>query len=150
MPKKANGSIFHSIAEKLLGIDNTAIPKQQLKAINEILSRFKFDTNTKDKKKLMEVLKKKHLVDSILVAQRNGSIVMDSNGNSIKEAICGTALFNYIQSEMPKSETVLIKGEKDWFMLFPQRENVFIVRAPSSMSCIELKALAKEIEETKK
>jgi len=135
-----------NFAGKILGLDNTEIPKEQLNAISEILSKFHFNTNSKDLRKLLKVLKKKHLVDNICVASKNGSVIAStSNGNSLKEAVIGTALFNYIKSEIPKSETILIKSN-DWYMLMPYKNKIFIVRAPASLSTVEFDALAKEVE----
>jgi len=135
-----------SLATKLLGLDKTEIPKTQLSAISEILSKHNFNTNTTDLKKLLKLLKKKHLVDQICVASRNGSVIASTaNGNGLKDAIIGTAMLNYIKSEIPKSETVLIKSD-EWYMLMPYKNKVFIVRAPASLSTVEFNALAKEVE----
>ncbi|MFH1663801.1 MAG: hypothetical protein ABH986_03245 [archaeon] len=135
------------LAQKLLGLDSTEVPKTQLNAITEMLSKHKFNTNVEDLKKLLSILKKKHLVDHICIASKNGSVIASTaNGNGLKEAIIGTAMFNYIKSEIPKSETVLIKSD-DWYMLMPYKNKVFIVRAPASLSTIEFNALAKEVED---
>ena len=139
--------LFRNFAERVLGLDNTELPEKQLHAICEILSKHNFNTNTNDLKRFLKVLKKKHLVDLICVARRNGSVIAStSNGNGLKEAITGTAMFNYIKSEMPESETVLVKSN-EWYMLMPYKNKVFIVRAPASLSTVEFNALAKEVEE---
>jgi len=136
-----------NFAQRLLGLDSTEIPKTQLNAISEILSKHKFNTNTDDLKKLLKLLKKKHLVDQICIASKNGSVIAStSNGNGLKDAIIGTAMFNYIRSEIPKSETILIKSD-EWYMLMPYKNKVFIVRAPASLSTVEFDALAKEAED---
>jgi len=139
-------NFFKGIAEKLLGLDDSGIPVAQFDAIKEISSRHRFDTDVESIEALMRILKKKHLVNSICVTNRNGSMLASTNGNDLKEAITGTALFNYISSEIPRSETVLIKG-KEWNILFPYKEKIFIVRAGSDLSQVELRALAKELEE---
>ncbi len=136
-----------NFAQKLLGLDNTRIPQTQLTEISEILSKHNFNINTTDLKKLLGLLKKKHLVDNICVASKNGSVIASTaNGNSLKEAITGTAMFNYIKSEIPRSETILIKSN-EWYMIMPYKNKVFIVRAPASLSTIEFNALAKEVED---
>ncbi len=136
-----------NFAQKMLGLDNTELPKTQFSAISEILSKHTFNTNTKDLKKLLKILKKKHLVDMICIASKSGSVIASTaNGNGLKEAITGTAMFNYIKSEIPRSETVLVKSN-DWYMLMPYKNKVFIVRAPASLSTIEFNALAREVEE---
>jgi phosphotransferase system IIB component len=141
----AVSSALKLFARKLLALDETSLPEEQFNAIEEIFSRFKFDLDTKDSKKLIQILKKKHLVDSIAVALNNGSTLISSNGNNLKEVITGTALMNYIKSEIPKSETVLVKSKNDWFMLVPFKGKVFIIRAASNLSIVELKALVEEL-----
>ena len=54
-------------------------------------------------------------------------------------------MFSYIKSELPDSEAVLIKREDSWFMLFALNKKVFIVRAGSDLSGIELRALSLEL-----
>jgi len=136
-----------NFASRVLGLDNTQVPEKQLNAVSEILSKHTFNTNTSDLKRFLKILKKKHLVDLICVAGRNGSVIASTtNGNGLKEAITGTAMFNYVNSEIPKSETILVKSN-EWYMLMPYKNKVFIVRAPASLSTIEFGALAKEVED---
>lgn len=140
--------ILKTIAEKILGLDSTGIPKDQMDAIRELLSKHEFNIDSVDSTKLMKELKRKHLVDLICVTEKNGSVVASSaDGDSVREAITGTALWSYVASEIKGSETILVKA-KDWFMLMPQKEKIYIVRASANLSTIELKALVKEVENT--
>jgi len=138
---------FKRISTKLLGMDETQPAFDQVNAIADMFSHLNFDIETDDLKELVKLLKKKHLVDSIVVTKRNGSVIASTNGEGMKEAITGTALFNYISSEIPKSQSVLIKSKDDWYMIFPFKERIYIVRAGSNLTTIELKALAREVED---
>lgn len=93
----------------------------------------------------LEILKKKHLVDSFVVTNFDGSVVVSSDEDAQSKAIMGTAMLSYIKSELSTSETVLIKKENGWLMLFSLNKKVFIVEAGSELSSIELKALAFEL-----
>jgi hypothetical protein len=138
--------LIKRFAQKLLGLDDTQVPRTQLNSISEMLAKHNFNTNTSDLRKLLKILKKKHLVDNICVATKSGSVIASTaNGNGLKDAIIGTALLNYIKSEIPKSETVLIKSN-EWYMLMPYKNKVFIVKAPAALSTVEFNALAKEVE----
>jgi hypothetical protein len=55
-------------------------------------------------------------------------------------------MLSYIKSELPDSESVLIKREGSWLMLFPLNKRVFIVKAGSELTNIELRALAFELD----
>ncbi len=140
------GTILRGIAGKVLGIDDTRKPVSQFNAITDILSRHRFDLEKEEAKEMLSELKKKHLVDSITVATKHGSPLLSTHKeDSLKEVITGTALFNYVRSEFPGSNTVLVRA-KDWVMLIPSREKVYIVRAGSNLSPVELKAIAKDVE----
>jgi len=141
----ATKNILKKLAGKILNLDDTVRPQAHLKFFEDYLDRFNFDTNTRDSEKFLSVLKKKHLVDDIVVATMNGGSVVSSNGNAISESVTGAALFNYVQSEHPRSETILIKSN-GWYMIFPRNQKLFIVKASSDLSNVELGALAKEIE----
>lgn len=138
--------MLRRFAEVVLDIDSTELPIDQCRALEEFSAKMKFDTDTSDLKKLMGVLKKKHLVDSICVAKLNGSAIASTNGSSGTECILGTSMFKYINSELPKSESVFVKVEGNWLMLMPYDAKMYIVRAPSNLSTIELRAIAKELE----
>jgi hypothetical protein len=123
----------------------SAIPSAQLEFLKDFLSRHKY-VFTQDFEENLVVLKRKHVVDSFLVTNLDGSIIVSSDGNGHTDGIMGTAMLSYIKSELPDSESVLIKRNGSWFMLFPLNKKVFIVRAGSELTNIELKALAFELD----
>ncbi|HLC79323.1 MAG TPA: hypothetical protein VJG83_02725 [archaeon] len=135
------------IAEKVLDIDETSVPVSHMRLFEDYVGRLQFDTKTDDVKEFLGILKKKHLVDDIVVASLNGSAIASSNGSSISQAVSGAALFNYIKSEIPKSEALLVKSNgSGWHMIFPCNRKLYIVKASSDLSTIELRALAKEVD----
>ena len=125
--------------------DSTSKPISQIEFLKDFLSRHKY-VFTQDFEENLVVLKRKHLVDSFLVTNLDGSIIVSSDGNGHTDGIMGTAMLSYIKSELPDSESVLIKRNGSWFMLFPLNKKVFIVRAGSELTNIELKALAFELD----
>lgn len=138
--------LFKGFAAKVIDVDDTALPEEQLNLLSDFLKKHDFEIHSKEIAHIVPILKKKHLVDSILVTNKDGSVVVSSEGNGMREAILGTSLFNYIKSELPKSEGVLIKNKDDWFMLMPYNNLIYIIKSSSDLSTIELKALAKELE----
>ena len=132
-------------AEKVLDVDETVEPTAHIKFLEDYSGRLVFDTRADDVMGFLKVLKKKHLVDEIVVSTLNGSAIASTNGHSVSQAITGAALFNYVKSELPKSETVLVKSN-GWHMLFVYNKKLYLVKAGSDLSNIELKALAKEID----
>ena len=138
-------SVVKGFASKVLAIDDTSLPREQIKFLKEFGASYKFALNTENIAEMFEVLRQKHLVDSIIVTERDGSIIATTEQNGLQAAITGTALFNYVNSELARTETVLIKCSGEWFMVFCFSEKIFVVKAAASLSNIELKALAKEI-----
>jgi hypothetical protein len=125
--------------------DETSKPSSQVEFLRDFLSKHNYIFSD-DFTENLEILKKKHLVDSFIVTNFDGSVVVTSGGDSSQnEGIMGTAMLSYIKSEIPTSEAVLIKKENGWVMLFTLMEKVFIVNAGSELSNIELRALALEL-----
>src|SRR3989338_8836444 len=140
--------LLKRLAERVLDIDDTAQPTAHIKFFEDYLGKYHFDTNTADVKEFLGTLKRKHLVDEIVVSSLNGSAICSTNGNAVSQAVTGAALFNYIKSEIPKSETILIpaNGTNAWHMIFPLNKKLYIVKASSDLSTPELKALGREID----
>jgi hypothetical protein len=124
--------------------DETSRPSSQVEFLKDFLSNHNYIFSD-DFEENLEILKKKHLVDSFVVTNFDGSVVVTSEDSSQNEGIMGTAMLSYIKSEIPTSEAVLIKKEDGWIMLFALLQKVFIVNAGSELSNIELKALALEL-----
>lgn len=138
-------TVLRNVAGKLLDVDDSMAALAQLSVMEDYLAKHKFNTDVFQVTELVKVLKQKHLVDSICVSTSTGTTIATTNGSEVSEAVVGTALFNYISSEIPKSEAVLIKT-KDWYMLLPFKGKIYIVKAAASLSTVELKAIAKEVE----
>lgn len=113
----------------------------QIEFLKDFLSKHNY-VFSKDFSKNLEILKRKHLVESFVVTNFDGSVILSSDSDEQNEGIIGTAMLSYIKSELPQTQTVLIKKEDGWFMLFNLDKKVFIVRAGSELSNIELQALA--------
>lgn len=137
-------NLFKGFAGKVLE-DGTSKPNAQIEFLKDFLSKHKY-VYSQDFEENLIILKRKHLVDSFLVTNLDGSIVVSSEGDGHTEGIVGTAMLSYIKSEMPDSESVLIKRNGHWIMLFPLNKKVFIVKAGSELSNIELRALAFELD----
>ncbi|MBU0662618.1 MAG: hypothetical protein ABH854_00325 [Candidatus Diapherotrites archaeon] len=134
------------IANSILAVDETTVPKEQLDFLYSYTSRFNFEKEVQELNELVRALKKRHMVDSICVSYGNGTCLISTNGNNLSESVTGTALFNYIASELPKSEAVTIKGQDDWYMLLPFRDKIYIIRAGAGLESLEMKAIAKDVE----
>jgi len=139
-------SVFRGFASRVLAIDDTELPRGQIKIIREMLCNHNLELNGNSLAEILVKLRQKHLVDSIIVTKRDGAVVATTEQNGLKAAITGTALFNYVSSELVTPETVLIKSDGDWFMVFLFSEKIFVVKASASLSTTELKALAKELD----
>jgi hypothetical protein len=140
------GGLLRAIASGILEIDDTAVPYEQLEILNDFLSKHRFSFDGKAGANLLAELKRKHMVDSITVIGQSGDLVVSSEGNGHSEGAFAASLLRQIDSELATPETLMIKGIGSWFMVFPFNEKTYIIRAPASLSSIELKALANDME----
>lgn len=140
--------LLKQFAEKVLDVDETTQPTAHIKFFEDYLHRYNFNTNTDNVKSFLATLKNKHLVDDIVVSSLNGSAIASVNGNAVSQAVTGAALFNYVKSEIPKSEAIMIRsnGTGGWHMIFQLNRKLYIIKASSDLSTLELKALAREID----
>ncbi len=143
--------ILRDFAHKVLDIDDTKLPEGQIRLLKDHMAKYKLQMKeSASLKEMVNFLKRKHLVDSICVSEADGSTVISSNGNDLSEAVTATALFNYISSEVPSSEAVMIKANGGWFMLIQSEKKIYAVKAPASLTTVELKALARAVEKALK
>ncbi|MBI4210703.1 MAG: hypothetical protein HY544_04330 [Candidatus Diapherotrites archaeon] len=140
--------LLMQFAEKVLDVDDTEQPRGHIRLLEDYAHRFEFDTDKDDVREFLAVLKKKHLVDDIVVSSLNGSAIASTNGDSVSQAVSGAALFNYVKSEIPRSDAILVKSASGagWHMFFPSNRKLYIVKAASDLSPVEMRALAREIE----
>ncbi|NMA44779.1 MAG: hypothetical protein GX950_03150 [Candidatus Diapherotrites archaeon] len=131
-------------AYKVLDVDTTQKPQDQVDFLQDFLSKHNYIFSNNFEENLM-ILKRKHLVDAFLVTNMDGSVVVSSEGDGINEGLIGAAMFSYIKGELPSSEVLMVKKEDGWFMVMPYNKKIFIVKAGSELSNIELKALAVDL-----
>ena len=139
------GSFARRVAGLVLDIDDTAVPTEQLRLLQDYTTRHRLAETPQELREMVSFLKKKHAVDALIVAYRNGSMLVSSEEDMDTEALTGTALFNYVRAEIPQSDAILVRA-KDWYMLFPFNEKVYILKAGSNLSTIEMHAIAREME----
>lgn len=142
---KGARSLLKRFAEKVLDVDDTSKPESQLRLLEDYSTRFRFEGDSPDLEKFLKMLKKKHLVDEIVVSTLHGSAIGSTNGDSVSQAVTGAALFNYVKSELPKSEALIVKSN-GWHMIFHFGKKLYIIKASGSLTTVELKALARETE----
>jgi hypothetical protein len=134
-------------ALRVLALDDTELPKEQFDFIRDCSQKMmRFEIQPDELKDLMKFVQAKHAVDAILVTNENGSTLASSDGHSVKQALNKTALFNYINSELPNSETVMIRSEKTWHVLFKFEDKIFIINAASRLNRAELQAISREVQ----
>ena len=140
------GNFLSRFAARVLDVDDTVVPKEQIDTLRDFLSRHQFDLSSRKIEKLLNTLKQKHLVDSITVIKQDGDLVISSEGNGVGDAATGAHLLKQISTQVEKPESIMIKLGNQWLMLLPFEDKIYMIKASASLSNIELKALAKEVE----
>ncbi|MFH1752068.1 MAG: hypothetical protein ABH821_03980 [archaeon] len=138
--------LFRGMAERILDLDNSIYPEEQFTTMRDMMRRQDIEFSASDLRELVLNLKKKHVIDSLSISEANGSLMVSSNNNGVREAVTGASLISYVKSEVPKSQAVYIKTDS-WIMLIPYKSKVFIVKAAADLTTIELKAIIKDVED---
>ncbi len=137
---------FTKFAAKVLDFDHTALPEQQFAMIQDVLANETIQIKGSEAKELLSCLKKKHLVNSITVRRIKNGTVFSSSGNGQAESKNASDLMGFATKNFATADIVTMRTEKDWVMLMPFKESIYIIKANSCLSTIELKAIAREIE----
>ena len=137
---------FTKFAAKVLDFDHTALPEQQFAMIQDVLANETIQIKGTKAKELLSCLKRKHLVNSITVRRIKNGAVFSSSGNGQAESKSASDLMRFATKNFATADIITMRTEKDWVMLMPFEESIYIVKANSCLSTIELKAIAREIE----
>ena len=137
---------FTKFAAKVLDFDHTALPEQQFAMIQDVLANESIQIKGTEAKELLSCLKRKHLVNSITVRRIKNGTVFSSSGNGQAESKNASDLMGVATKNFATADIVTMRTEKDWIMLMPFEESIYIVKANSCLSTIELRAIAREIE----
>ncbi|MCX6799272.1 MAG: hypothetical protein NTW59_04225 [Candidatus Diapherotrites archaeon] len=138
--------ILARLAAKVLDFDDTVVPRQQLIVLNDVLAKRHPPIVGKEAREILQCIKKKHLVNSVTVGKSENGVVFSSEGDGHAEVRSAVALVKHINSNIGKADVVALRGEREWLSLLSLDSSLYIVRANSSLSTIELRALAKEVE----
>ncbi len=96
-----------------------------------------------DVEKLLEYLRKKHMVDAISVFTDEGTLVATTLPD--EDAVHEYSLFEQIDLELDDvSHVFILKG--DWIIAFRRGAHVYIVHAPAYVNMVELSAIARDVE----
>ncbi len=137
---------FTKFAAKVLDFDHTALPEQQFAMIQDVLANETIQIKGSGAKELLSCLKRKHLVNSITVRRLKSGAVFSSSGNGQFESNNASSLMSFASKNFATADIVTMRTEKDWVMLMPFEGSIYVVKANSCLSTVELRAIAREIE----
>ncbi len=142
----ALSALFVRFAAKIIAVDDTVVPYEQLRVVQDMLKAQRIELDSKDARKLLNALARKHLVNGITVLKPNSNIVFSSSGNGAAEAEAAASLFRFLNTSASKPDAVAVKHSREWSMLLPSNGKIFVVNANSSLSTVELRAIARDTE----
>ena len=81
-------------------------------------------------------------LDSIVISKPEGVVI--GNGGSRIESIKGSALFEFIKSELPDADYVMVRVENGTRVIYSDGEYIYIAKAKGYVSPLEMKLLSKK------
>ncbi len=126
-------SMVKSFFDKLFGLEDISLDLGRLSSF--FSKKPNMVSNGND-------LIKKHNLDSLSVLS-NEEILMNSN-NDIEKAFSATTAFEYIKNDFKDAEVFLIKGRKDWNIVYNYDNKHFFIKAGNSLTLSELRAISRD------
>ncbi len=84
-------------------------------------------------------------LDSITISKSDGTVIL-GNGKSKIESIKGSSLFEYIKSEIPTANYIMIKTRSGVRVIYSDGEYIYIAKATGYVSPLEMRILAKRVK----
>jgi len=132
--------ILTKLSNKVLNIED----QSDIASLSSLLEYRKINLSSKDLDDFLMKLRRKHLVNHIIVTNTNG-IVIGSTEKDLKEGFKSAAMYNYINSEFNNLSIILIES-KGWQIIFKFNDKVYFIKANDSLSKIEVQALINDLE----
>ena len=137
---KIINKLFSKVSSKILNLDDIDSRKE----LNCLLEYKAINLNSKDLNDFLQKLRKKHLVNQIIVTDLDG-VVIGSTDNDLKEGFKSAAMYNYINSEIKDLSIILIESN-GWQIIFKNNKKVYFLKANDSLTRIEVQALVDDLE----
>jgi len=118
--------------------------QSDIASLSSLMEYRRINLSSKDLDDFLMKLKRKHLVNHIIVTNTNG-IVIGSTEKDLKEGFKSAAMYNYINSEFNNLSIILIES-KGWQIIFKFNDKVYFIKANDSLSKIEVQALINDLE----
>ncbi len=118
--------------------------QSDIASLSSLMEYRRINLSSKDLDDFLMKLRRKHLVNHIIVTNTNG-IVIGSTEKDLKEGFKSAAMYNYINSEFNNLSIILIES-KGWQIIFKFNDKVYFIKANDSLSKIEVQALINDLE----
>ncbi|RLG21099.1 hypothetical protein DRN74_03630 [Candidatus Micrarchaeota archaeon] len=125
------------------------LEEEKMRILKELITEHK----RKEAEKLDEYAKQlasDYDVKHIVVSNVNGEMVLSTDEKAYSNAIKGSSIFEYIQSEFPKAKMVVVKDDEGYKNIYKFKNKIYSIRADGEMSSIELRRIAQMLEEGSK
>lgn len=86
-----------------------------------------------------------YYADSLIVAKRDGLVLMSTEGDSFQKAVKGSSIFEYINTEFPDTRMLTIKNENKYNMICTDKDLIYIIRSTGDISPVEARKIMEEL-----
>jgi len=133
--------LFSKLAIKLLGIDDTEFPTEQVGYIRDVSKEYSVPEITKNTfGEFVDSLLHKHLIDGVVVFKEN-TLLYSSSPDLLELANKLYEMFTGFKRE----NKVLYFNVGSWVSMFEKNAFVYMVKSETRLSEFELNAVAKDI-----
>ena len=87
-------------------------------------------------------------LDSFIVSKKDGSVLLSNdNQNAFERAVKSSSFQEFIKTEYPDANLLIIKTRKNYNVLYTEDDLVYLFKTSGDISAIETKQIAKKIRE---
>ena len=139
-----------STKEFLYSIVGKRTNQQREREKIEILKEIIIKKQRQKAKKLDDYAKEiaeDHYVDNITISKKDGNLLLSTTAKGYPNAIKGSSIYEYIQSEFPEAKMIVVKDDKGYNNLYRHKNNIYNIESDGELSSIELKRIAERMDE---
>lgn len=88
-----------------------------------------------------------HYVGDITVSKIDGDMVLSTQEKAYPNAVKGSSIYEYIQSEFPEAKMIVVKDDEGYKNIYRHNNKIYNIESDGELSSIEMRRIAQRMDE---